>query len=107
MVRGAGTLSRVRKLWEDSARMVTEGETSVELPFGHLPAAIPVKNTSYELLNSTFLQTRIPNFYSHFKEKKQKTSINVDFSHAYLREWSCVIFKHLWHSKVWQFVNQT
>lgn len=72
MVRGAGTLSRVRKLWEDSARMVTEGETSVELPFGHLPAAIPVKNTSYELLNSTFLQTRIANFYSHFKEKKTK-----------------------------------
>lgn len=75
MVRGAGTLSRVRKLREDSARMVAEGETLVELPFSHLPAAIPVKNTSYELLNSTFLQTRIPNFYSHFKRKKKPPSM--------------------------------
>lgn len=53
-----------------------DGEILVELPFGDLPAAIPVKNTNYELLNSTFSQTRIPNFYFHL-ERKKKNSINV------------------------------
>lgn len=75
MVRGAGTLSKIWKLWEDSARMVTEGETLVELPFGDLSAAIPVRNTSYELLNSTFSQTKIPNFYFHLKRKIKTPSM--------------------------------